>query len=89
MTPEQQAMLLAMVEHYNEIAKGRTLNDFVTDEFYYRIIAGMLESIVVETGHADWLQEGIGIVLAQAVSVGIWIAEQGKTRMLEGKGGLQ
>lgn len=81
MTPEQEAMVAAWVEHYNENAKGKTLKEFVSDELMLAMIVGMLKSIVHREGQEE-LWPVIAPLLAEAVSVGIWVAEVGKTSLL-------
>lgn len=81
LTPEQEAMVVSWVEHYNENAKGRTLREFVPDEVMLAMVVGMLKSIV-HREERDELWPVIAPLLAEAVSVGIWVAEVGKTKLL-------
>jgi len=52
------------------------------------IVRGMIQTIVRREGHEE-LWEVVGPLMAEAVSVGIWVAEMGKTRLCEGKGEVQ
>jgi len=88
LTPEQEAIATAWIEQYNELAKGKTLRDLIPDELMLAILRGMLMTIV-HREEKDELWPVVGPLLAEAVSVGIWVAEVGKTRMCEGKGEVQ
>lgn len=87
LTPGQEAMVAAWVEYYNQNAKGRTLRDIISDELMLAVVAGMLRTIVNREGHNE-LWPVIAPLLAEAVSVGVWAAEVGKTKLLT-EGGLQ
>lgn len=87
-TPEQEALAIAWIEQYNELAKGKTLRELIPDKLMVAIVQGMLVTIV-HREKKDELWEAIGPLLAEAVSVGIWVAEVGKTKLCEGKGELQ
>lgn len=86
LTTEQEALLTATIEHYNEVIRGKTLREMVPDELTLALVNGM----VVQTLKRNGVQmvEGLGDVLAECVGLGIWLAETGKTRLLE-RGGLQ
>lgn len=73
------------ISHYNGVAEGRNLHDFLADEAgITELVASMLSSILIHEGKADMIPE-IGPWMAEATSIGIWIAEIGKTRMLKEK----
>ena len=75
-------------QHYNQAATGRSLRDFVLNEGIAALVAGMLTSIVQREGKLDMLSD-IGPLIMESLSVGIWLAEIGQTRMLEKREGLQ
>ena len=88
LTPEQEALAIAWIEQYNALAKGKTLRELISDELMVAIVRGMIQTIVRREGHEE-LWEVVGPLMAEAVSVGIWVAEMGKTRLCEGKGEVQ
>ena len=88
LTSEQEALAIAWIEQYNTLASGKRLRDLISDELMVGIVRGMMQTIIRREGHEE-LREVVGPLMAEAVSVGIWVAEMGKTRMCEGNGGTQ
>ena len=88
LTPEQEALATAWIEQYNTLTVGKRLRDLIPDELMLAIVRGMMAGIVRREGHEE-LWEVVGPLMAEAVSVGIWVAEVGKTKLCEGKGEIQ